>query len=122
MLLKCVHVLVQVEQPRHEDLDLVVGQVVERRLEQRRHVLLHVQHVVGGRAEADGDPARLHQREHVRQDGRVVLQAGRVRRVRHHREDLHQDVREVGLVEALRRLRVLLEVLEHLWFPSLGKR
>lgn len=114
MLLKCVDILIEVEQTGDEDLDLVVGQVTEGGFEQRRHVLLDVEHIVRRRSQADRDPTGLNKREHVRQDGCVVLQTGRMRGIRHYREDLHQDVREVCLVETLRSLRVLLEILQHL--------
>lgn len=114
MLLKCVDVLIEVEQTGDEDFDLIISQMTEGGFEQRRDVVLDVEDVVRRRPETDRDPAGLDQREHVRQNGRMVLQAGRVRGVRYYREDLHQDVREVGLVETLRCLWVLLEVLQHL--------
>lgn len=114
MLLKCMDVLIEVEQTGDEDLDLIIGQMAEGGFEQRRDVILDVQYVVRRGTKADRNPAGLNQREHVRQNGGVVLEAGRVRGVRYHREDLHQDVREVGLIETLRCLWVLFEVLQHL--------
>lgn len=114
MLLEGGDVLVQVKHALHHDLDLVVGEVGEGRPEQRRRELLYVQHVVGCGPQLAIDPARLHQREDICQDGGVHGEAGRVRRVRHHREHVLQDVRQVGLVEAGGSRLVLLHVLQQL--------
>ena len=58
-------------------------------------------------AKLHSDFVVLDQSEHVGQDGGVHGEAGRVRAVRDHREDVLQDVRVVRLVEALRgRLRL----------------
>ena len=114
MLLERRDVLVQVEHPLHSNFNLVVGEVRERRAQQRGRELLDVEHVVRRRPQLAVDPAGLHQREDVRQDGGVHGQAGRVRRVRDHREHVLQDVGEVRLIEAGSSVFELLDVLEEL--------
>ena len=105
MLFESGNVLVQVEQARHRNLDLVGSEVGERRPQKRGHKVLHVEDVVRlPRVEAGRDLVRLDQGKHVREDGGVHREAGRVRRVRHDTEHVLQDVRVVGLVERLRGL------------------
>lgn len=90
-------------------------QMGEGSLEQGGDVLLDVDLVVvggGAGAERHADLALLQQVEHVGQDGGVHGEARRVGRVRHHREDVLQDVAEVRLVEALRRALLRRHVLQ----------
>jgi len=121
VLLERGNVLVQVEQSRHRDLDLIVGQVGERSSQQVGHELLDVRDVGSGqgdrgrrRVEVDRDLARLDKGEHVGQDGGVHRQPGSVRRVRDNAEHVLQDVRVVRLVEGLRGVRLAGHVLEQL--------
>lgn len=73
---------------------------------------MYVEHVVLNRSQVHGDLVLLDQREHVCEDLSMQLQAARVRSVGCHREDLHQNIGEICLVEALcGRRRTDLEVL-----------
>lgn len=97
-------VLVQVEQTRNCDLDLVVGQVRECRSQEVGHKVLNKRDV-GARqrngrhdgVEMDCDLVGLDQREHVSQDGGMHRQSGGVGRVRHHAEHVLKDVGVVCL-------------------------
>lgn len=89
MLLKCVHILIEIEEPGGENLDLVVGQMAKGGLEQRGDVLLDVEHVVVRWTELHRDSPCLNQCEHVGENGGVILQASRVGRIRHDGEYLH---------------------------------
>jgi len=114
MLLKCLHILVQIEKASDKDFDLIIGQMVECRFQQWRHILLYEYHIIWYRTQVYRNLPVLHQWEHVRQDDGMIGQTCRVGGVGHHWEYLHQNIREVGLVEALRRNWMLVQVLKHL--------
>ena len=121
VLLEGRDVLVEVEQPRDGDLDLVVGQMRKRGAEKVGNELLHEGDVGAGQrlrrrrgVQVDADLVRLKQGEHVGQDGGVHRQSGRVRRVRDHAEHVLKDVGVVRLVEGLRGIRLAGDVLQQL--------
>lgn len=101
MLFELGNILVERKQAGDENLNLCVRQMTEGRLEQQRHVLLHVQRVVRYRTERHRNVIALHQPKHVRQDLRVHCDTGSVRRIGDDGEDVHEDVGEVLLVEGL---------------------
>lgn len=67
MLLKCSNILVQVEESRDEDLDLIIGQMGKCTLEQRRNVFLNVEDVAGDRTQVHRNLICFHERKHVRE-------------------------------------------------------
>lgn len=101
MLLKLGHILVERKQPSDENLNLCIGQMAERRLEQQRHILLDVERIVRNRTESDGNVIVLNEAEHVRKDLGVHCNAGCMGGVRDDGKDVHQNVSEVFLVEGL---------------------
>lgn len=101
MLLELGHILVERKQTGDEYLNLRIGQMAERRLEQQRHILLDVQRVVRYRTESHRYVIVLDEAEHVGEDLGVHCDAGGVRGVRDDGEDVHQNVGEVLLVEGL---------------------
>ena len=74
--------------------------------------------------EGHGDLVRLHEGQHVGENGSVHGEAGGVRGVGHHGEHVLEDVRVVCLVEGLRRLVLLaghvLQQLEEDVEPGVG--
>lgn len=76
--------MIQIEQSRDKDLDLIIGQVAESRFEQRRHILLNVDGVVGYGSKENRNLICFHQREHVGEYLGMHRNTGRMRCVRHH--------------------------------------
>lgn len=104
--------MIEIEQAGDENLDLIIGQVTECWLQEWCNVFLNVEDVVRYRSQHHRDLVGLDQREHICKDLSVHLEAGGVRCVCNDAEDLHQDVGEICLIEALGCLRMLLKVLQ----------
>ena len=83
---------------------------------------MNVQNIVWNWSERYCYSICLDEREHVGENLSMRLKRCRVRGVCYDTEDLHQDVCEVGLIKALRRLRVLLEILQKLQKKREGKK
>lgn len=76
--------MIQIEQSRDKNLNLIIGEMAERRFEQRRHILLNVDGIVGYGSKEYRNLIRLHQREHVGENLGMHRNTGRMRCVRHH--------------------------------------
>lgn len=74
MLLEVGYVVIECEHALHGDFDLVGGQVREGGAQQGGSEVLNVGDVVGRRPQLALDPARLYQREYVREDRGVHRQ------------------------------------------------
>lgn len=84
MLLECCDFLIQIEQPRYKHFDLIIGEMAERRFEQRGHILLNVHGIIGYGSKEYRNLIRLYQREHIGENLGMHRNTRRMRCVRHH--------------------------------------
>lgn len=111
MLFELWYILIQIKHSLNGDLNLIIREMRESGLQQRSGKFLDIQNVIRPRTQLTVNPSYLDQRKYVRQNGSVHRQPGRMRSIRHHGENVLQNISQVSLVKTRRRRFVLFDIL-----------